>query len=96
MKKTSKKKTLNKTFTIVISIIVFFVLFGCGFFYYIYINAPEFNTDLLYKQESSNIYDSQGKLITTIGTEKRQTDLSMGDLVGLGELFAPRSSFIFS
>ena len=66
------KKTTNKTLTIIISIIAFFVMFGLGFLYYIYINSPEFNTDLLYKKESSNIYDSKGELIATIGTEKRQ------------------------
>lgn len=43
-----------------------------GFFAYIFLNAPEFKTDLLYKNESSNIYDNKGELITTIGTEKRQ------------------------
>ncbi len=43
-----------------------------GFMYYIYLRAPEFNTDLLYKKESSNIYDISGSLIATIGSEKRE------------------------
>jgi penicillin-binding protein 1A len=51
---------------IIIGIIIFF-----GFSLYIYLNAPEFRSELLYKKESSNIYDSQGKLIATIGNEKR-------------------------
>ena len=75
MKKTKQKHKLNlanKISAIIIFFIVIFGLAGIGFFYFIYINAPEFNTDLLYKQESSNIYDSKGDLITTIGTEKRQ------------------------
>ena len=74
MKAISKKKSskLNIISAIILGFIVFFGLAGFGFIYFIYINSPEFNTDLLYKQESSNIYDSQGKLITTIGTEKRQ------------------------
>ncbi len=75
MKKAIKKKkfsAVNIISAIIIFFIAIFVFAGFGFFCFIYFNAPEFNTDLLYKQESSNIYDSQGKLITTIGTEKRQ------------------------
>ena len=73
-KNTEKNKVskLNVISAIIVAIIVVFALIGAGFFYFIYINAPEFNTDLLYKQESSNIYDSKGVLITTIGSEKRQ------------------------
>ena len=78
-KKTNKKVNhknnklfWNKFLTIILSIIVFLGMIMTGFFYYIYVNAPEFNTDLLYKQESSNIYDSKGDLIATIGTEKRE------------------------
>ena len=75
MKKVAKKNKLNlinKISAIILVFIVIFIMVGFGFFYFIYINAPEFNTNLLYKQESSNIYDSKGDLITTIGTEKRQ------------------------
>lgn len=43
-----------------------------GFMYYIYLRSPEFNTDLLYKKESSNIYDISNNLIATIGSEKRE------------------------
>ncbi len=78
-KKTTKKKQtikklkrLNILCTIIVVFIVVFVLIGCGFLYYIYLTAPEFDTHLLYKKESSNIYDSKGELIATIGTEKRQ------------------------
>ncbi len=65
-------RTLNKICTIIVAFIVLFMLLGMGFFVYIYLDAPEFNQHLLYKQESSNIYDSKGDLIATIGTEKRQ------------------------
>ena len=73
-KKKIKNKTnkLNKICAVIIIIIVVLIVSSFGFFCYIYLNAPEFNSDLLYKQESSNIYDSKGDLITTIGTEKRQ------------------------
>ena len=43
-----------------------------GFLSYAYFSAPEFKGELLYKKESSNIYDSKGDLIASIGTEKRQ------------------------
>lgn len=74
MKKRKKyKKTLiNKIASAFVILIICSIFFVCGFFLYIYINSPEFNKDLLYKRESSNIYDSKGELITTIGCEKRQ------------------------
>ena len=75
MKRTNKKhklNTANKISTIILVIMAVFVMAGFGFLYFIFVNAPEFNTDLLYKQESSNIYDSKGDLIATIGTEKRE------------------------
>lgn len=75
MKKNNKHKYKNNNHllrNIMIGMIIFTMLSSLGFFVYIYVNAPEFNTDLLYKKESSNIYDSKGDLITTIGTEKRK------------------------
>ena len=62
-------RIINKT---IIFTILFFIVTGFGFFTYIYINAPEFNSNLLYKKESSNIYDSKGDLIATIGTGKKK------------------------
>ena len=52
--KIKEKRTipvLNKICTIIVSFIVLFMLLGAGFFMYIYLDAPEFNTHLLYKQE---------------------------------------------
>ena len=73
MKKNNKKKNFLFIFSKITIVVIFLVLLLIsGFFAYIYINSPEFNTDLLYKRESSNIYDSKGDLIATIGTEKRQ------------------------
>ena len=76
MKKNKKEtrknhSTLNTVCKIIVIAIVFFMLLGFGFLFYIYLDAPEFNTNLLYRQESSNIYDAKGNLIATIGTEKR-------------------------
>lgn len=73
--KTNKKKKSNILNNICLVIIIMIILgFVCisGFFYYIYVSAPEFKGELLYKKESSNIYDSKGDLIASIGTEKRQ------------------------
>lgn len=72
MKKKKQINTIRIINKVIIFTILFFIVIGSGFFTYIYINAPEFNSNLLYKKESSNIYDSKGDLIATIGTEKRQ------------------------
>ena len=67
-----KHYIFQKICTVILALILMCIFFVGGFFCYIYFDAPEFNTDLLYRQESSNIYDSKGDLIATIGTEKRQ------------------------
>ena len=74
-KLTNKKKksnTLNNICLVLIILIFVGIISVSGFFCYIYMNAPEFKGGLLYKRESSNIYDSKGDLIASIGTEKRQ------------------------
>ena len=72
IKNRKKRYTLNIICTIILVIFIFCAILAGGFCCYIYFNAPEFNPSLLYKQESSNIYDARGDLIATIGTEKRQ------------------------
>ena len=72
IKNRKKRYTLNIICTIILVIFIFCAILVGGFCCYIYFNAPEFNPSLLYKQESSNIYDARGDLIATIGTEKRQ------------------------
>ena len=75
MKKNKAKNNENKAFYCLSIIFICTLIFSCLFFFgfslYIYLNAPEFKTDLLYRKESSNIYDSKGDLIATIGNEKR-------------------------
>ena len=75
----NNKKNDNNKFNIVSVISMVLIVLICssilifvGFSMYIYMNAPEFNTSLLYKNESSNIYDNKGDLIASIGSEKRQ------------------------
>ena len=72
--KNNKKKSnvLNNIYLFLIILIFVGIISISGFFCYIYMNAPEFKGELLYKRESSNIYDSRGDLIASIGTEKRQ------------------------
>ena len=45
---------------------------GIGFCYYIVKSAPEYNIDKMFEKEPSRIYDSQGALIATLGTEQRE------------------------
>ena len=74
-KNKQKKRTFTKIIyrlTVLFLLVIFIcALFTIGFGTYIYLTAPEFKSDLLYKKESSNIYDSAGTLIATIGNEKR-------------------------
>lgn len=77
MKRRKKEENSNKSgkrkILIALGIaFLFFLAILFGFFTYIFFNAPEFNSNLLYSQESTNIFDSKGELITTIGTEKRE------------------------
>ena len=65
----NNKKNDNNKFNIVSVISMVLIVLICssilifvGFSMYIYMNAPEFNTSLLYKNESSNIYDNKGDL----------------------------------
>ena len=73
MKKSKKEFNiiLYKLTIVFLSIIMIVLLVFAGFSTYIYLTAPEFKSELLYRKESSNIYDLSGKLITTIGNEKR-------------------------
>ena len=71
--KKKKSKTIFK-----ILIIIFFILcvLGLGaaglFIGYIVNNAPTFNPDNLYKQESSILYDINGDVYATLGSERRE------------------------
>lgn len=69
----SKRNKILKKFALSIILLIFLsMLVFCGFCLYVYVNAPAFNKENLYKEESSNIYDSENNLIATIGSEKRQ------------------------
>ena len=69
MKKKKQVNVVRNINKVILFTILFFIVICAGFFTYIYFEAPEFNSNLLYKKESSNIYDSNGELIATIGTE---------------------------
>lgn len=79
--KQKKKFKFNKQkikFILKILLIIFIVgiIAAIGivavFFHSIVKNAPDFNPNDLYQKESSIIYDSEGKLITKLGNEKRE------------------------
>ncbi len=46
-------------------------IFGTIFFFYIANTAPPFDPDKMYRSEPSTLYDKNGDLIMTIGTENR-------------------------
>lgn len=72
-KKSKKIKTILK-----ILIIIFFILFivviiaALLFWKSIVDNAPEFDPELLYHQESSIVYNTNGNEVKTLATEKRE------------------------
>ncbi len=75
-KKHQGKKRAKNIFKILL------IIFACGFMAFIILaglflwsivkNAPEFNPNNLYQSESSILYDSEGKIIAKLGTEKRE------------------------
>lgn len=69
------KKVLYGIFYTILMFFFFGVLAVCAigtmFFVYIAANAPTFDESKLYTSEPSEIYDSDGKLLATIGTEDR-------------------------
>lgn len=77
----SKKKTRKEKikFALKIALIVFISLFIIGiiaasiFMYSIIKHAPEFNPDELYQKEASILYDTDGKIIAKLGTQKRES-----------------------
>ena len=45
---------------------------GIGFCYYIVKSAPEYDVDKMFEKEPSRIFDTNGSLIATLGTEQRE------------------------
>jgi len=74
--KTKKKGKIKKLFKILI--IIFFILFIMGIIVAALLwkdivdNAPKFDPELLYHQESSIVYDMNGTEVKTLATEKRE------------------------
>lgn len=57
---------------IIVTCSLFVFLAGIGFCYYIVKSAPEFNVEEMFEKEATRIYDADGKLFATLGTEQRQ------------------------
>ncbi len=57
-------------FIVTMALMVF--LAGIGFCYYIVKSAPEFNLENMFEKEASRLYDANGNLFATLGTEQRQ------------------------
>lgn len=71
-----KKKRRRKIFKVLLIIcfsIGILIIGACvAFGYYIVKNAPEFDPDNLYRQESSILYKADGTIFAKLGTEKRE------------------------
>lgn len=72
-KKKSKWKLILKILLIFCFVTGILVVIACSLFaYHIVENAPEFNPDNLYRQESSIIYAPDGTIMAKLGAEKRE------------------------
>lgn len=75
LKPKKRKKKFRFLYWLVVIIVIFTLicfLAGIGFCYYIVKSAPEFNIEEMFEKEATRIYDAQGTLIATLGTEQRQ------------------------
>lgn len=57
-------------FIVTMALVVF--LAGIGFCYYIVTSAPEFNLENMFEKEASRLFDANGNIFATLGTEQRQ------------------------
>ncbi len=75
-KKKKSDSQKHRALKIIVTIFLFLGVLGAAafifFMVYIIANAPDFNPDLLYKKESSILYDVNHEVITTLGTENRE------------------------
>lgn len=72
-KKKKRWKTVLKVLIVMFFICCILAFVALGLFInYIVKNAPTFNPENLYKQESSVLYDLHGEVYATLGTEKRE------------------------
>ena len=74
-KATRKRKKFRFWYWLLILVIFFAILVfiaGVGFSYYVVKSAPEFDVNKMFEKEASRLFDSEGNLIATLGTEQRQ------------------------
>lgn len=73
-RKPRKKKIRIWYFITIIFVTLALLIFlaGLGFCYYIVTSAPEFNPDRMFKKEVTRLYDTNGNLFATLGSEQRQ------------------------
>ena len=73
--KPKKKKKIRIFYWITVFIVTMALalfLGGIGFCYYIVKSAPEFNLEEMFEKEATRVYDINGNLFATLGTEQRQ------------------------
>ncbi len=72
-KKTTRGRKILRVLLIIFLVLIILALIGgCGFIVYVVKNAPDFETELLNKKESSIIYDKSGNELTKLGIELRE------------------------
>lgn len=71
-KKKVKKKLWKKLLFIFLILCIIGILAFCAFWAYIVANAPKFDPNELYHQESSTLYDINGKEYAKLGAENRE------------------------
>lgn len=71
----NKKHRFRFGYWFLVFIVTFAILCfvaGIGFCYYIVKSAPEFNKDNMFEKESTRIFDVDGNIYATLGSEKRE------------------------
>ena len=72
MPKEKKKSLWNKLLIVILSLFVMMFIIGIIFMVFIVVKAPKFNPDNFYRKEASILYDNEGKIFASLGTEKRE------------------------
>ena len=70
--KKEKKKKMKIFLIVLLSLVIVGILGIVAFAIYIVGTAPDFNPDNLLKKDSTVLYDSNGEIITKLGTQKRE------------------------
>jgi len=71
-KKRKKFRIFYWLLILILLLAIFCFIAAVGFGYYIVTSAPEFDLNKMFEKEATRVYDSEGNLFATLGTEQRQ------------------------